>query len=171
MLSFDLRALEAKAVQVAGHLSARDPVWDENDLRPIDAVRVTGRLSTAGSGRFYFSGHMSGRVETQCRRCLGPATLDVNEELHLLFAEEGQPEADEPDVYPLAARVNTLDLRPAIREHWVLAAPAFALCREDCKGLCPRCGADLNAGACSCEPAVDPRWNALRSPPDEERRP
>ena len=163
MLSFDLRALEAKAVQVAGQLSAHDPVWDENDIRPADAVHVTGRLSTAGSGRFYFSGHMSGHIDTQCRRCLGPAGLDVDEELHLLFAEEGVPEADEPDVYPLPARANTLDLRPAIREHWVLAAPAFALCREDCKGLCPRCGADLNAGACSCEPAVDPRWNDLRS--------
>jgi len=163
MLSFDLRALEAKAVQVAGRLSARDPVWDEHDARPSDAVHVTGRLSTAGTGRFYFSGQMSGRIDTQCRRCLGPAALDVNEDLHLLFAEEGVPEADEPDVYPISARVNTLDLRPAIREQWVLAAPAFALCREDCKGLCPRCGADLNAGPCSCEATVDPRWNALRS--------
>ncbi len=163
MLSFDLRALEAKAVQVAGRLSARDHVWDEQDARPADAVHVTGRLSTAGSGRFYFSGHLSGRIDTQCRRCLGPAALDVNEDLHLLFAEEGVPEADEPDVYPIPARVNTLDLRPAIREQWVLAAPAFALCREDCKGLCPRCGADLNAGVCSCDATADPRWKALRS--------
>ncbi|MGQ0639472.1 MAG: YceD family protein [Gemmatimonadaceae bacterium] len=163
MLSFDLRALEAKAVQVAGQLSARDPVWGEDDLRPADAVHVTGRLSTAGSGRFYFSGHMSGHVDAQCRRCLAPTAVDVHEALHLLFAEEGVPEADEPDVYPIPARANTLDLRLAIREQWVLAAPAFALCREDCKGLCPRCGADLNAGPCSCEGAVDPRWNALRS--------
>jgi uncharacterized protein len=163
MLSFDLRALEAKAVQVAGQLSARDPVWGEHDVRPADAVNVTGRLSTAGSGRFYFSGHMSGHIDTQCRRCLAPASLDVDEDVHFLFAEEGVPEADEPDVYPIAARANVLDLRPAIREHWVLAAPAFVLCREDCKGLCPRCGADLNAGPCSCEATVDPRWNALRS--------
>lgn len=163
MLSFDLRALEAKAVQVAGQLSVRDPVWGEDDLRPSDAVHVTGRLSTAGSGRFYFSGHMSGHIATLCRRCLGPAELDVKEELQLLFAEEGTEEADEPDVYPIPSRVNSLDLRPAIREQWVLAAPAFALCREDCKGLCPRCGADLNVGDCSCDANIDPRWNALRS--------
>jgi uncharacterized protein len=163
MLSFDLRALEAKAVQVAGRLSARDPVWDEHDVRPADAVHVTGRLSTAGSGRFYFSGHMSGHVDTQCRRCLAPAAIDVKEELHLLFAEEGTPEAEEPDVYPVPARASSLDLRPAIREQWVLAAPTLALCREDCKGLCPRCGADLNLGDCSCATTIDPRWNDLRS--------
>lgn len=163
MLSFDLRDLEAKAVQVAGHLSADDPIWGEEDARPADGIHVTGRLSTAGSGRFYFSGRMSGRVDSSCRRCLAPAQLDVNEEVHLLFAEEGVPEADEPDVYPIAARARALDLRPAIREHWVLAAPTLVLCREDCKGLCPHCGSDLNAGACSCTASVDPRWDALRA--------
>ncbi|MGQ0538466.1 MAG: YceD family protein [Gemmatimonadaceae bacterium] len=162
MLSFDLRALEAKAVQVAGRLAARDPIWTEDDTRPVDAVDVTGRLSTAGSGRFYFSGRMAGGVVAQCRRCLREVTLDVEEDLHLLFAEAGVTEAAEPDVYAIPARANTLDLRPAIREQWLLAVPPFALCREDCKGLCPRCGADLNAGPCGCGPQADAPWSALR---------
>ena len=57
---------------------------------------------------------------------------------------------------------RSLDLRPAVREEWLLAAPAFVLCREDCKGLCPRCGADLNEGPCSCtKTEIDPRWASL----------
>ena len=56
-----------------------------------------------------------------------------------------------------------LDLRPAIREEWLLPAPTFALCRDDCKGLCARCGADLNAGPHECSDVEgNPTWDGLR---------
>jgi uncharacterized protein len=163
MLSFDLSTLEAKAAQVDGLLPAIDPVWEENDPRPAGGVRVTGRLSSAGSGRFYFSGRIAGDVESSCRRCLTDVKAPVTDDVHLIFVEAGEEEIDDPDVYVIDARARELDLRPAVREHWLLAAPAFVLCREDCKGLCPTCGADLNAGPCDCVPANDPRWDALRT--------
>ena len=75
-------------------------------------------------------------------------------------------EAEEDDVVPLPAGARSVDLRPAIREEWLLAVPAFALCREDCLGLCLTCGADRNTGACKCAPAIDPRWAALRAARD-----
>ena len=72
-------------------------------------------------------------------------------------------ETDDPDVYRIDSAAVELDLRPAIREQWILAAPTYALCREDCKGFCPRCGADLNAGPHECShDEMDPRWEALR---------
>ena len=71
-------------------------------------------------------------------------------------------EVDDPDVFRIPPRAVELDLRPAIREQWLLAVPSYALCREECRGLCPRCGADLNAGECECPPAADSRWEALR---------
>jgi len=162
MLSFDRSSLETKAARVDGKLASDDPVWLEDDPRPVDGVIVTGRLSPAGEKRFYFSGRMSGAVEAECRRCLAPARARVDEELHLLFADATDEESDDSDVYMLEPRATTVDLRPALREQWLLAVPGFALCREDCKGLCPRCGADLNAGPCGCAPEIDPRWAALR---------
>ena len=55
-----------------------------------------------------------------------------------------------------------LPLEDVVREQVLLTLPGRALCREDCKGLCPHCGADRNAGDCGCgETAVDPRWHAL----------
>jgi uncharacterized protein len=163
MLSFDRASLHAKAARVEGRLAADDPVWEEADAKPAGPVQVTGRLSAAGEGRYYFSGHLQGVVETECRRCLGPASATVAEELHLLFAEAGDEAADEADIYLLDPRAQDIDLRPAVREQWLLAAPAFVVCREDCKGLCPRCGADLNQGPCHCEPDPDPRWGALNA--------
>lgn len=175
MLSFDLRNLDARAVHVDGVLAADDAVWTEDDPRPVEGVRVTGRLSPAGPGRFYFSGRFEGEIAAECRRCLTPVAASVSDEAHVVFAEAGDSDVeDDPDVYLLDARAQELDLRPAIREHWLLSAPAFVECRPDCPGLCPSCGADLNAGPCACAPAqADPRWDALRqelrdaSAPDE----
>ena len=163
MLSVDIRSLESKAAQVEGDLAADDPVWQEGDVRPVDSVHVTGRLSGAGKGRWYFSGHVGGTVVEPCRRCLEDVSVEVEQDVNIFLAEEGDETAEEdPDVYRVDPRAQSIDLRPAIREEWVLAAPAFVLCREDCKGLCPNCGADLNAGPCSCPQTTDSRWAALR---------
>ena len=62
MLSFDLRSLESKAVQVDDYLDPDDPVWKEGDPRPAEPVHVTGRLSPAGAGRFYWHGRLEGRT-------------------------------------------------------------------------------------------------------------
>src|SRR5579884_1520188 len=140
MLSFDIRSLESHAVVVDDQLPADDPVWEADDARPASAVHVTGRLSAAGPGRFYWHGRIEGDVVLDCSRCLAEAHAHVADEAHLIFAETGEEETDDPDVYRLDPRADALDLRPAIREEWLLAAPSYAVCREDCKGLCPRCG-------------------------------
>lgn len=150
MLSFDIRTLSQGAVQVEDDLSPDDAVWMEGDVRPVGALHVTGRLSGAGSGRFYFSGGFTGTAAGECRRCLTPVESAVRGDAHFLFADANDENADEPDVFPIGDLGMTLDLRPALREQWLLEAPALPLCRPDCKGFCPACGADLNAGPCSC---------------------
>ncbi len=165
MLYFDIRSLEARAESVEATLSASDPVWEADDVLPLGTgVNVHGRLSGAGHGRFFFSGSFDGTAASTCRRCLTDVQLRVSEVLQLLFAVAGLDEAEEDDVVPIPPGSRELDLRPAVREEWLLAVPAFALCRDDCKGLCPTCGADRNTGACSCAPDTDVRWAGLRDP-------
>lgn len=163
MLSFDIRALDTKAAQVDGLLAPDDPVWQEGDPLPSSPVNATGRLSTAGPGKYFWSGVIAGTLVLPCRRCLTDVTAEVEEDVHLVFADADEEEAEDPDVYPVDPRSAMLDLRPAVREQWLLNAPAYVLCREDCKGLCPNCGADLNAGPCECPPVSDARWDALRT--------
>jgi uncharacterized protein len=162
MLSFDLQSLRTRAVTVDGELSPDDPVWQEGDPRPDGPVRVTGRLSAAGPERFYWHGAIEGSVTMPCRRCLTDTTAEVREEAHVVFSENTSDTEDDPDVFDLEPGAMALDLRPAVRELWLLDAPGFVTCREDCKGICPRCGADLNAGDCGCPPVTDTRWDALR---------
>ncbi len=148
MLLFDMRAVETKAVQVDAELSPQDAIWRQGDSVPAAALRVTGRLSPAGSGGFYWHGRLAGDVTLPCRRCLTDTTVHVQDEAYVIFAEAGSDEADDPDVFVLDERSNDLDLRPAVREQWLLNVPAFAVCREECKGICPKCGKDLNEGSC-----------------------
>jgi len=154
MLSFPTQSLASKAVQVKGGLDPDDKVWLEGDERPVAPLEVTGRLSAAGSGRFYFSGRIAGATLSQCRRCLVEVKSEVGAEAHLLFVDDeaGVEGGDDPDVFPLSRGRSgeEVDLRPALREQWLLEVPAFVLCRPDCKGLCTTCGANLNQGACSC---------------------
>lgn len=164
MLSFDIRALREQAVTVDDDLPASDPVWQEGDPLPADSVHVAGRLSAAGSDRFYLHARLSGEVAGMCRRCLTDARAEVRDEAHFIFVDQPGDEADDPDVFVIDSGAHELDLRHAIREQWLLVAPAFLECRPDCKGLCKRCGADLNAGPCDCPPATDARWGALRVP-------
>lgn len=163
MLSFDIRSLASTAVHVDGTLAADDPVWQEGDTLPTRPVHVVGRLSAAGTGRYYFSGRIDGEAGAECRLCLTDVTVPVAQDVQLLFVDSDTEGADDPDVYVVDARAHELDMRPALREEWLLAVPAFVQCRDDCKGLCPNCGADLNAGECDCAPATDSRWDSLRN--------
>jgi uncharacterized protein len=168
MLSFDIRSLESQAAHVDGRLEPDDPVWEADDARPSEPIRVTGRLSAAGPSRFYFSGRIAGKTDIPCRRCLTEVSVGVDEESHFIFSSEGEDVSDDPDVFPFDPAAVELDLRPAVRETWLLSVPGYALCREDCKGICPSCGTDLNTGSCDCETAnTDSRWNALRGIRDQ----
>ena len=150
MLSFDIRSLTEHAVTVDDTLSADDPVWEDGDPKPSAPILVQGRLSSAGPGRFYWHGSIEGDVALPCSRCLTDTEAHMSDEAHLIFAVVA-PEGveDDPDVFLLDDRSSELDLRLAVREQWLLNVPGYALCRDDCMGLCPTCGAELNLGPCA----------------------
>jgi uncharacterized protein len=160
MLRVDLRELARGPVETVGELAADDPLFAGLDFTLTGPVRVRGRLQSAGEDRYFWRGELSGQVTGECRRCLAPVTVQVSADIGALFAKD--PDAlEDPDSYALAHDATSIDLTPAVREELVLAVPRYVLCREGCRGLCPRCGHDLNAGPCGCAPIPDPRWEAL----------
>ena len=79
-------------------------------------------------------------------------------------ADAPEVEVDEEDMDVYSYQGEEVDLEPLLREQVILAVPFAPLCREDCKGLCPVCGIDLNTGTCTCDRTpIDPRWSALRN--------
>jgi uncharacterized protein len=160
MLQFDLRELAQGPVDTQAEVAADDALFAGLGIALAAPVRVGGRLQSTGEGRFYWHGSLRTVVAGECRRCLAPVMVPVETQVGALFTEDEGAEED-PDAYLLPPHATEVDLRPAVREELALMAPRYVLCREDCRGLCPRCGKDLNAGPCGCPPAPDPRWQAL----------
>jgi uncharacterized protein len=163
MLRVDVRELaQGGALDTRGELTQDDPALEGLDVTLRDAVVVNGRLQSIGAGRFYWQGTVRTVAQGECRRCLTTVVTPLSLEIGALFTQD--PEAlDDPDSYAVATDATEIDVTSAVREELVLAAPRYVVCREDCKGLCPQCGTDLNAGPCGCAPATDARWQPLKA--------
>ncbi len=108
---------------------------------------------------------MKGSVATcihgVCDRCASEFTRDVEIPVDVVLVEELSNEDSEDEwVFPLEA--GTADLDDIVRTVFVLNMDSKLLCKPDCKGLCCRCGKNLNEEACTCEKELDPRFAALR---------
>ncbi|MGE5308255.1 MAG: YceD family protein [Deltaproteobacteria bacterium] len=106
----------------------------EIELRePIDAKAVVTRITNAVHVKL----ELRGKFELTCSRCANAFVKDIDKKMDLDYAvEPGQHE---------------LDLDPEIREELILGIPIKNLCKPDCKGLCIRCGENLNEGRCKCK--------------------
>jgi len=163
MLRVDLGLLDRDgSVDVEANVSAHDELWDGTDLDWSDDVEVRLRASSAGTGEIVVRGRIVGTLRQECRRCLDPVRTKVDEEVTMVFVSEPE-EMDDGGGYSFEGTDGELNLSEAIREELVLAVNPFVVCNPDCRGLCPRCGQDLNDGSCDCaEDEADPRWAALR---------
>jgi len=111
-------------------------------------------------------GSIEADLRQPCRRCLEPVHGRLSAEVTLVFVPAG-PSAeveDDGDVRFFDERAGELDLSESIREELILAIDPYVVCDPECRGLCPRCGANRNIETCSCtDEELDPRWDALRA--------
>ena len=127
------------------------------ELRDEDTVHVSGKLVA--------------RLGLGCGRCLEPFALPVDQQLQVFLlphredqGEEDEVELSERDMVVAYYREKHVDLGELVREQFYLAVPLKRLCREDCKGLCPSCGANLNETTCTCNTGwEDPRLAPLKA--------
>jgi len=135
------------------------------------ALPVTGEVTLLRTERGVLaSGQVHAVVTSACRRCLEP----VQQEVTFAFEEEFVPSidiitgarlplADEDSPELVIDEHHILDITEVVRQFVVMEAPATALCRPDCQGLCPHCGQNLNLGPCACaEEPADPRLAVLK---------
>lgn len=159
----------SKASKAGGHTF--DEEVSGHELRPestesaLAGVRVAGTLSAIDT-EFVFRGRLTGTFARPCDRCLEPANETVAMDVTWLFEprsgppdedsraaeKDGEGEFDEDDDGERARyyQGDEIDLASHVWEEMLLAAPSKFYCHEDCRGLCPTCGKNLNDGACEC---------------------
>jgi uncharacterized protein len=112
--------------------------------------------------------HFDGNFEVLCARCIEPVQSPLSGDFDLIFRpggvdnQPGEHAISEDETEIGYYEDSGLLLEDAVREQVLLAMPGRTLCQEDCKGLCPQCGANRNTAPCNCEEQpVDIRWKAL----------
>jgi uncharacterized protein len=152
-------------IELGPEVRQRSSLWSEGraDLveehhgkhKVVQDIRIKGKLETS--------------LEVACARCLDPVLHRVERSFDLLYrplgADSGHAELSVTDAEAEIGYYegDGLLLEDTLREQVLLALPLKTTCREDCKGLCPHCGKNLNEVQCSCVDKVeDPRWSALK---------
>jgi uncharacterized protein len=149
------------------------------DITQIGPLPVTGRADLIVEHR----GHREevadirvraayhGDFEVLCARCVEPVRSPVSGSFDLIFRpQSADADPGERSITPDETEIgyyeeSGLSLEDVVREQVLLSLPSRTLCKEDCKGLCPRCGQNLNLESCNCNPASAenaPRWSALQ---------
>jgi uncharacterized protein len=146
------------------------------DVRQVGTLKLKGQaeliVEHRGPREFVedirLRAHFDGRFEVLCARCIEPVEQPLAGDFDLIFRpggvdnQPGEHAITEDETEIGYYEESGLLLEDAVREQVLLALPGRTLCQEDCKGLCPQCGANRNVAPCHCaERPVDMRWNAL----------
>jgi uncharacterized protein len=138
------------------------------DFRLADGLGVRVEYSRSGLDLF-FQGALHGQVVGTCARCLEEYAFGLDHRFDFVLTPRAaagvEPARLTADDLALSYyEGEEIDLTPLVHEQIILALPTRALCGEGCRGLCPRCGANLNAGPCGCPAApADPRLAVLHT--------
>lgn len=142
-------------------------ILERPELVALEPVHWRGQVVFTDPG-YFLRAKLDYEQTLSCNRCLKPIVDHAESEVELMIEVEprhetgGEHELHEKDLGILYLDEEVLETDPILVEQLQLNIPMKPLCRPDCQGLCPVCGADRNAGACSCtESSTDPRWAAL----------
>ena len=128
-----------------------------------DPIEVVLDIEKVGND-FFVDLASSTQTRLICDRCLEPFTAALAEKSKIILSPDVKlDETDEEEVFAIEENTKEVDITNSVRQALLLGLPFKRLCHDDCKGLCPTCGTNLNKKTCHCRPVViDSRWDALR---------
>ncbi len=125
-----------------------------------EPVRAEGQVRNT-AGVLVMTGSVETTIHGTCDRCASDFDREIHFPIDVVLVTELSNEENEDEwVFPLEG--DSADLDDIVRTVFVLNLDSKLLCKEDCKGLCHRCGKNLNGGPCSCQKELDPRFAALK---------
>lgn len=165
----DVTRIEDAVLPFAFQVEGDDLDLDTPNYRIMGPVKVTGEIEKH-IATVKVKGAIEGTAEIDCTRCLQPVRqplsigFDVDYLTESPLGSDGEHEIHQSDLETDELQGNDLDLTNLAREQILLAIPEQFFCRDDCKGLCEKCGGNLNLVNCNCgQDETDPRWAALKN--------
>ena len=166
-MKVDLSVLEHEPLRFEEEFQLEPDRLDSEQMAGPLTVRLTGEVRPH-DGWYTVAGHCHGDGPLLCSRCLEAVPWTVDEEFAIEYRQalttplDAEIDLTEADLDVSFLEGHELDLAALAAEQVFLAMPMRIVCKPDCAGLCPRCGANLNDHYdCGCEPEADPRWSTL----------
>ena len=167
-MNIDLNSFDReKAIDVTLPAEAVD--LELVNARVDETIDLEGKAAKTSAG-VVVTGRLTGVVEIDCDRCLEPVKSPFDIELDLEFAPKQDLEGDSnlelhaADLKLDEMAGSEIGLAEIAREQILLDLPQQFFCKDDCRGLCEKCGANLNLKDCDCkDDEIDPRWAALKN--------
>lgn len=156
----------SKIIDCPGQSVSFSTSIDLSDLRfgtcyPVtEPVRAEGIVRNT-AGVLVMTGRVSTTIHGVCDRCAADFSRDVDIGLNVVLVTELASEENE-DEWVFSLEGDSADLEDIVRTVFVLNLDSKLLCKPDCKGICCRCGKNLNREICTCEKEIDPRFAALK---------
>ena len=183
MLQVSISQIPTEGLEVDEVVNGEVLGIDPEELSTGKDGRFKAHVERSDDGSLHVRGHLRLKTSGPCARCLADTPLELDQELDLFFLPESRTVAEhddeegaelqDRDLVVAFYRGDILDLGATVREQVLLAQPMKRLCREDCKGVCPTCGADRNLSACGCpkEAKSDTPFSSLALLGGAERAP
>ena len=146
--------------------------FNQEEIEILAPVKVQMQFKKLGD-KVIMTGHLETRLRTQCSRCLADVDQPVATDFRVVYMTQyperltspskGDIVLTEDDVGLMLFENDVIDPGQALYEETLAALPQKPLCTDNCRGLCPTCGRNLNSGQCTCDnDADDSRWSALK---------
>ena len=159
----ELDKLSESAEQVTGEERITVSGVIDTDQEITCSIDVSARKT---GQTFYFQIIIKGIFSAHCHKCFQPGNFDIRTEFDMVVhrggadkVRENRSDGDDYVYIPIGEQKFSLD--KYIYENLIVNIPMRIVCEEDCRGLCPSCGVNLNEESCSCVPTVNSRWEAL----------
>ena len=167
-MRFELATLEGAKGTFAHSYAEGELVLEDERLQLVQPPVVSGEIRREDR-RAHVQGRVAARVQLECDRCLNLIDLPVDSSFDLEYVTQQDYQAQqaveltEDDLDLTVFDGEVIDIDALVTEEILLAVPDHVLCQENCKGICPGCGADRNSVDCSCHTEdTDPRWAGLK---------
>ena len=166
-----IKEMEVRRIQFDESFETGEIDFADTGLRQITPIHTVGSATLLDNtgGEIRVQGRYTGTLEADCDRCLALTRFPLEKSFDLFYRPPPDLDVDEIKIDEGEAEIGFyeglgLELADLIKEQILLALPMQRVCREECKGICPVCGANRNEVPCEChiKPADD-RWTALKN--------
>jgi uncharacterized protein len=163
-----LSSLPGKVGKFAHVYAPGELMLDDERVGLAVPPKVSGQI-TRNERKVVVEGQLNAVAGVECDRCLKPMELPIDTKFKVEYVTPATynasdiAELDEDDLAVSVFDGELINIDEIVREQVLLAVPSQAICDENCKGLCPKCGIDLNVASCACqETEINPRWQGLK---------